>query len=58
MLVKAKTACVDNITGKNYPVGMVFELPKARAEKAIKAGYVEKLKEDESGTGDNQTGEE
>ena len=58
MLVKAKTACVDNITGKNYPAGMVFELPKARAEKAIKAGYVEKVQEDESGTGDNQTGEE
>lgn len=55
MLVKAKTACVDNITGKNYPVGMVFELPKARAEKAIKAGYVEKVKDDESET---QTGEE
>ena len=58
MLVKAKTACVDNITGKNYPVGMVFELPKARAEKAIKAGYVEKVKDDESGDEGNKTGEE
>lgn len=55
MLVKAKTACVDNITGKNYPTGTVFELPKGRAEKAIKAGYVEKVKDDESET---QTGEE
>lgn len=58
MLVKAKTACVDNVTGKNYPVGMVFELPKARAEKAIKAGYVEKVQDDESGTEGNKTGEE
>ena len=58
MLVKAKTACVDNITGKNYPVGMVFELPEARAEKAINAGYVEKVKDDESGAEGNQTGEE
>lgn len=58
MLVKAKTACVDNITGKNYPVGMVFELPKERAEKAIKAGYVEKVKDDESGTEGNKTGKE
>lgn len=57
MLVKAKTACVDNITGKNYPAGMVFELPKTRAEKAIKAGYVEKVQDDESGTED-KTGEE
>lgn len=58
MLVKAKTACVDNITGKNYPVGMVFELPKERAEKAIKAGYVEKVKDDESGTEGNKGGKE
>lgn len=57
MLVKAKTACVDNITGKNYPVGMIFELPKDRAEKAIKAGYVEKVKDDESGDEGNKTGE-
>ena len=58
MLVKAKTACVDNITGKNYPVGMIFELPKDRAEKAIKAGYVVKVKDDESGDEGNKTGEE
>lgn len=58
MLVKAKTACVDNITCKNYPVGMVFELPKERAEKAIKAGYVEKVKDDESGTEGNKGGKE
>lgn len=58
MLVKAKVACVDNITGKNYPVGMVFELPKARAEKAIAAGYVEKVQDDESGTEGNKTSEE
>lgn len=53
MLVKAKVACVDNVTGANYPAGTVFELPKGRAEKAIKAGYVEKVKDEESGAGDN-----
>lgn len=58
MLVKAKTACVDNITGKNYPTGTVFELPKGRAEKAIKAGYVEKVQDNESGTEGNKTGKE
>lgn len=55
MQVKAKVICIDSVTGANYPAGTVFELPKGRAEKAIKAGYVEKVKDDES---EIQTGEE